>query len=99
MAFTSRATNLIMGSTSGPVQVYVRDRTANTTSRASISGSGALGNSDSDYAVISPDGTRVAFTSSRFRTDCFRIFQVAYFPTAWPNTSSRPFGSIDCFSS
>jgi len=66
VAFTSAATNLTLPFLSNPSNdVYVRDRTAGTTVRASVNDAGTRPNvSDGAfYPSISADGTRVAFAS------------------------------------
>jgi hypothetical protein len=64
VVFTSYSTNLIAGGTNGQVQVYLRDRTTQTTEIVSVSTSGAQGNGLSQHAVVSDDGRFVAFESS-----------------------------------
>ena len=63
VAFTSAATNLVAGDTNGMDDVFVRDLNTGTTTRVSVSSSGAQGNRGSSSASISADGTKVAFTS------------------------------------
>ncbi|MBK7645370.1 MAG: PD40 domain-containing protein [Planctomycetes bacterium] len=67
VAFASSAMNLIAGeNTSGAPQVwdvYVRDRTAGTTVRASASTAGGKGNGHSFLPAICADGRYVAFAS------------------------------------
>lgn len=63
VAFHSDATNLVTGDTNAVRDVFVRDRTANTTVRASVSSSGVQGNGASSEAAISGDGSTVAFQS------------------------------------
>ncbi len=60
VAFVSRANNL--PNANGSAQVYVRDRTANTTTLVSTGASGA-GNADSFAPAIGWDGRFVAFAS------------------------------------
>src|SRR5262249_8774315 len=64
----------------GSTDVYVRDRTAGTTSRVSVSTAGVAGNGTSSEPTISADGRYVAFTSdsdnlvsgdTNFETDVF----------------------------
>ena len=64
-AFISHASNLVAGDTNGSFDVFVRDRTANTTSRVSIAtgAAGAQGNSDSWQPALSSDGRYVVFAS------------------------------------
>ncbi len=64
VAFESDATNLVTGDTNGKWDVFVRDRPAATTSRVSISGSGAQANGDSTHAALSGDGRYVVFEST-----------------------------------
>ncbi|MDP9388754.1 MAG: hypothetical protein M3Q48_12775, partial [Actinomycetota bacterium] len=67
VAFDSRATNLVAGDTNGVDDVFVRDRRAGTTIRASVSSTGAQANNvlggGSQSAAISADGRFVAFDS------------------------------------
>lgn len=63
VAYTSAATNLVAGDTNATLDVFVRDRTANTTTRVSVASSGAQGNGPSEQPSISEDGRYVAFTS------------------------------------
>ncbi len=64
VVFDSGATNLVSGDNNGKADVFIRDRVAGTTSRVSVSNSGAQGNGDSDQAAISANGRYVAFRSS-----------------------------------
>jgi Tol biopolymer transport system component len=64
VAFQSSATNLVSGDTNGAYDVFVRDRTAGTTTRISKSSAGVEGNGYSDSPSISSDGRYVAFQSS-----------------------------------
>ena len=65
VAYASAATNLATTADSnGKVDVYLRDRSAATTTRLSVSTAGAQGNGDSFNATISASGTRVAFQSN-----------------------------------
>ena len=63
VSFTSDATNLIAGGSSGVRDVFVRDRIAGTTEVVSVSSSGEPANSSSGGSAISPDGRWVAFSS------------------------------------
>ena len=68
MAFSSDANNLVDGDTNGNADVFVRDRTTNTTSRVSVSSAGVQGNygylgSGIWGLAISVDGRFVAFDS------------------------------------
>jgi len=63
VAFASSATNLITGDTNGYSDVFVRDRQSGTTERASVSSSGAQGDSASLWPSISADGRFVSFYS------------------------------------
>jgi Tol biopolymer transport system component len=65
VAFRSDATNLVIGDTNGVPDVFVRDRTAQTTQRVNIDACGAQASSgDWTHPTISPDGRYVAFTSA-----------------------------------
>jgi Tol biopolymer transport system component len=64
IAFVSEASNLVSGDTNGTGDIFVRDRRAGTTSRVSLSSTGAqLGGYSSD-AAISADGRYVVFSTS-----------------------------------
>ena len=67
IAFQSRATNLVAGDTNNQLDVFVRDRTALTTTRVSVSSGGAQSGPPIPVIDASPaisaDGRFVAFTS------------------------------------
>jgi Tol biopolymer transport system component len=65
VVFTSYASNLVPSDTNATADVFVRDRQTGTTSRVSVSSTGAQGNlqSFSGAAAISADGRYVAFES------------------------------------
>jgi RHS repeat-associated protein len=63
VGFDSTSTNLVSGDTNAARDVFLRDRTANTTSRLSVSSSGAQSNGDSARAHVSASGSLVAFES------------------------------------
>ena len=65
VVFLSAADDLVAGDTNGAPDVFVRDRQAGTTERASVATDGSEGNADSGTAApsISADGSRVAFVS------------------------------------
>jgi archaellum component FlaF (FlaF/FlaG flagellin family) len=63
VAFDSLADNLVPGDTNGVDDVFVRDRTAGTTTRVSVSSAGVQGNGASGWASVSADGRYVAFQS------------------------------------
>jgi Tol biopolymer transport system component len=64
VAFLSSSTNLVSGDTNGARDIFVRDRTLNTTERVSVATSGAEGDYESSTPSISADGRYVAFDSS-----------------------------------
>ena len=64
ISFTSFADNLIAGDTNGFADCFVFDRSLATTSRVSVDSSGNEGDGDSMIAVISADGSTVAFQSA-----------------------------------
>jgi Tol biopolymer transport system component len=74
VAFHSSANNLVAGDSGGTVDVFVYDRqtaiilrvsqTAAGARRISVGAAGAEAHGDSEGAAISPDGGRVAFTST-----------------------------------
>jgi hypothetical protein len=61
--FESEASNLVPGDTNGLNDVFVRDRQAGTTARASVASDGSQANSSSYDARLSTDGRFVAFDS------------------------------------
>jgi Tol biopolymer transport system component len=65
VAFYSEATNLVPGDTNGKRDVFLRDRTSNTTERVSVSSAGEQANDHSGFydVCISPDGRFVLFDS------------------------------------
>jgi Tol biopolymer transport system component len=64
VAFESSATNLVPGDTNGSDDVFLRDRRAGTTTRISVSSTGAQADSISGTPAISADGRYVAFASA-----------------------------------
>ena len=64
VAFTSYATNLVTGDTNSSVDIFVRDRVAGTTRRASVASNGTQANSESNEPALSADGRYVGFYSS-----------------------------------
>ncbi len=62
VAYESNASNLVSGDTNGWEDVFVRDRSAGTTSRISV-GANGQGNGSSSDPDITPDGRFVAFES------------------------------------
>jgi len=65
VAFISRASNLVGSDTNNSFDVFVRDRTSNTTSRVSIASGagGAQANSDAWQPALSSDGRYVVFAA------------------------------------
>jgi Tol biopolymer transport system component len=63
VAFHSDAANLVTGDTNVAADIFVRDRQTGTTSRVSISSTGAEDDTDSYNPSISADGRYVAFYS------------------------------------
>ncbi len=63
VAFDSDAKNLVTGDSNGCTDVFVRDLTTGTTTRASVDGKGNQGLGASHAPAISADGTRIAFGS------------------------------------
>ncbi len=68
VAFQSDATNLVADDTNGRRDVFVRDRTAATTTLVSIAPGGGPLTGDSSSASVSADGRYVAFVSNLFST-------------------------------
>ncbi len=63
IAFESKATNLVAGDSNGLRDLFVRNRSAGTTTRVSVDASGAQSNGISYHATLTRDGSRVAFAS------------------------------------
>jgi Tol biopolymer transport system component len=63
IAFNSAASNLVSGDGNGVQDIFVRDLTAGTTRRVSVSSTGAGGNGASLVPAISGNGDVVAFVS------------------------------------
>jgi Tol biopolymer transport system component len=63
VAFSSSGSNLVNGDGNGTVDIFVRDRSAGTTRRVSVSSAGAGGNGASINPALSGDGAVVAFVS------------------------------------
>jgi Tol biopolymer transport system component len=61
--FRSDAPNLVSGDTNGVQDIFIRDRKTHRTTRVSIGGGGRQANGPSDFAVLSPNGRYVAFSS------------------------------------
>ncbi|MBF5033771.1 PD40 domain-containing protein [Micromonospora sp. ANENR4] len=64
VSFASRASNLVPGDTNAVDDVFIRDRFTATTSRVSVSSSGAQGNAYSTGPATSGSGRYVAFVSA-----------------------------------
>ena len=80
VAFESDASNLVAGDSNSYTDVFLRDRTAGTTARASVDSSGNQGDFGSHGPTLSGDGKSVAFWSfaddlvagdSNFASDVF----------------------------
>ena len=63
VAFSSAATNLVVGDANHNEDVFVHDRRLGTTTRMSIDGSGAEGNGGSYLGGMTPDGGSFAMSS------------------------------------
>ena len=64
VAFSSQATNLVVGDTNNVSDVFVRDRLAGTTTRVSVSTTGGEANAASTGPSVSRDGRVVSFLST-----------------------------------
>jgi hypothetical protein len=64
VAFASAATALVPGDTNGVMDVFVHDRVTKTTTRASVSVTGAQANNASSNPSIARFGGKIAFQSS-----------------------------------
>jgi WD40-like Beta Propeller Repeat len=63
VAFESYATNLVATDTNNRLDIFVRDTSLATTTRASLDSGGNQANDDSYFPVVSADGRFVAFVS------------------------------------
>lgn len=63
VVFTSNASNLVIADINRRMDAFVVDREERTTERVSITSDGLQVYASTDYAVISDDGSTVAFTS------------------------------------
>lgn len=63
VAFSSDASNLVPGDTNGAFDVFVRDRSAGVTRRASVGPGGRQANGDTFVPAVSAGGRYVAFES------------------------------------
>ena len=66
VVFTSDATNLVAGDNNGLSDIFIRDVTANTTTRVSVSCDNIDPNGWSDKPSISADGNYVAYHSNAY---------------------------------
>jgi Tol biopolymer transport system component len=65
VVFHSYATNLVPGDTNHALDIFMHDLRTGTTTRISVSSSGAQANDDSGYHfAIAPQGDKVAFESA-----------------------------------
>jgi len=64
VAFRSSATNLVTGDTNSTYDIFVRDMQTSTTTRVSVSSTGAQATGSSNECSISADGRYVAFQSN-----------------------------------
>jgi Tol biopolymer transport system component len=64
VAFSSNASNLVIGDTNGYADVFVHDLQSRQTTRVSVSSNGTQGNNDSWMPSISADGRYVIFPST-----------------------------------
>ena len=63
VAFSSSASNLVIGDTNGQQDIFIHDRQTGETTRASVASDGAQGSLQSTHPSISDDGRYVAFHS------------------------------------
>ncbi len=63
VAFTSEATNLVVGDTNNSADIFVRDLTTGQTTRVSVASNGAQADGYSASPALSADGRYVAFSS------------------------------------
>ncbi len=100
VVFTSRASNLVAGDTNRFSDIFIRNRQARTTLRASVSNSGAQADCRSDNAVITPDGAYILATScadlanSGAALSTFHNFRRTNATGQWQAITSSADGSI-----
>lgn len=63
VVFHSLATNLVSDDTNGFMDIFLHDNTTNETVRISINPDGTESDGESENGSVSPDGTKVSFTS------------------------------------
>lgn len=63
VVFTSAADNLVPGDTNGRTDVFLRDLSSGTTTRASVSSDGTQSRSHSHSPTVNEDGSAIAFIS------------------------------------
>ena len=63
IVFQSYADNLVSGDTNGKLDIFIRDRQTDTTTRVSVKSDGTESNDNSAHPTISADGRYVAFHS------------------------------------
>ncbi len=64
IAFSSTASNLVSGDSNDTTDIFVKDLTSGVTRLVSTDSKGSLGNGSAGRAVLSAEGTKVAFHSS-----------------------------------
>ena len=64
VAFDSFATNMVPGDTSGGIDIFLRDRWENTTTRVSVGINGVEQDGEADSPVISADGRVVCYDTN-----------------------------------
>jgi len=70
VAFYSQATNLVAGDTNGKFDLFLRDRTAGTTTLISTDKNGTIGDNHNYSPVISGDGLHIGVMSSATNLVC-----------------------------
>lgn len=96
VAFMSLSPDLVAGDTNGQPDVFVRDRLAGTTVRASVNGAGRQTRSGSGEARISANGRVVVFTSAEalVPADTNRRVDV-YARDLWASTTTLVSAGVD----
>lgn len=61
VVYMSDATNLVAGDTNGVVDIFMRDRQTNTTTRVNVSTTGVQTNATSTLQAVSSDGRFITF--------------------------------------
>jgi Tol biopolymer transport system component len=79
VVFVSEADNLVANDDNDERDVFIRDRLAGTTRRASLTSGGVEADAQSNWSVVTDDGSEVLFSSQ-----AYNLGQEFYFPPTFP---------------